>query len=110
MISEQPTEHENRRLHYELEHAIRIINSEQIGLATGPISRDAFINVAKLVACLRARYLHTLLKLGNECGDECIDTEVALELKRLREAYTEAKEGFAALEHALGRGYVHLQT
>ncbi|MCB1748197.1 MAG: hypothetical protein H6977_07615 [Gammaproteobacteria bacterium] len=109
MVSE-PNEQENRRLHYELEHAIKIINSEQIGVATGPISREAFFNVAKLVACLRARYLHTLLKLGSECGNECIETEVALELKRLREAYIEAQEGFAALEHALNRGYVQLKS
>ncbi len=35
-------------------------------------------------------------------------TDAALELKPLREAYHEAAEGFAALEHALQRGYVTL--
>jgi hypothetical protein len=49
-----------------------------------------------------------VLRLGEESLNGDIDTEAALELKPLREAYTEAVEGFAALEHALQRGYVSL--
>ncbi len=101
-----PEEHEHRRLHHELEQAIVAINREQIGAVTGPISRENFINVVKMVACLRARYLYTVLELGGRCHSECIPTEEALELKRLHDAYTEAIEGFAALEHALHRGYL----
>lgn len=97
---------DHRRLHHELEQAITTINREQIGAVTGAISKSAFINTVRMVACLRARYLHTLLKLGGQCHSECIPTEAALELKRLREAYTEAMDGFAALEHALNRGYI----
>ena len=104
-----PEEHEYRRLHHELEQAIVTINREQIGAVTGPISRVSFTNVVKMVACLRARYLHTVLALGARCHNECIPTEDALELKRLHEAYAEAMEGFTALEHALHRGYVTLQ-
>ena len=97
-----------RRLHHELEQAITSINREQIGVITGAITKASFINTVKMVACLRARYLHTVLKLGANCHSECIPTESALELKRLREAYTEAMDGFAALEHALNRGYISL--
>jgi len=103
-----PEEHEHRRLHLELEQAIAGINRERIGAVTGVIGREHFINVAKMVACLRARYLDTVLQLGNKCHSECIPTESALELKRLRQAYSEAIEGFTALEHALNRGYVTL--
>jgi len=104
-----PEEHEYRRLHHELEQAIVTINREQIGAVTGAINRENFVIVVKMVACLRARYLFTVLQLGGRCHSECIPTDDALELKRLREAYKEAMDGFAALEHALHRGYVTLQ-
>lgn len=103
-----PEEHEHRRLHHELEQAIAKINRDQISAVTGAITREHFTNVVKMVACLRARYLYTVLQLGGKCHSECIPTESALELKRLHEAYREAMEGFAALEHALHRGYVTL--
>lgn len=103
-----PEEHEHRRLHHELEQAITAINREQIGAVSGEITKENFINVVKMVACLRARYLYTVLQLGAKCHSECIPTEAALELKRLHEAYAEAIEGFAALEHALHRGYITL--
>jgi len=103
-----PEEHEHRRLHHELEQAITTINREQIGAVTGKITREHFTNVVKMVACLRGRYLYTVLQLGGKCHSECIPTESALELKRLHDAYSEAIEGFAALEHALHRGYITL--
>ncbi len=105
-----PEETVHRRLHHELEQAITVINRDQIGAVAGTVSKDAFINVVKMVACLRARYLFTVLQLGGKCHSECVPTESALELKRLRDAYTEAMEGFAALEHALQRGYVTLSA
>ena len=103
-----PEEIEHRRLHHELEQSITAINREQISAVTGTISKAAFTNVVQMVACLRARYLYTVLQLGGTRSGECISTEAALELKRLREAYTEAMEGYAALEHAMQRGYVLL--
>ena len=106
LIPEDEIDHQ--RLHHEFEQSITTINRKLIGAVTGDITRDAFINVVKMVACLRARYLNTVLDLGKNCHSECISTEAALELTRLREAYTEAMDGFAALEHAVKRGYVHL--
>ncbi len=103
-----PEEATSRRLHQELESEIMNINHSLISATTGAITRSAFTDTARMVACLRARYLHTVLKLGKECHDNCIPTAGALELKQLREAYTEAMEGFAALEHALQRGYLSL--
>lgn len=103
-------DNDHRHLHNELERAITKINREQIGAVSGSITKENFINVVKMVACLRARYLYTVLQLGGKCHSECIPTEDALELKRLHEAYTEAMEGFAALEHALHRGYITLNA
>ncbi|MBK6660106.1 MAG: hypothetical protein IPM80_19655 [Proteobacteria bacterium] len=101
-------EFDHRRLHHELEQSIAAINRSQISSVTGSITKTAFINVVKMVACLRARYLYTVLDLGKNCHSECIPTDAALELARLRQAYTEAMDGFAALEHAVKRGYVQL--
>ncbi len=100
---------EHRHLHHELEQAITTINRDQISAVAGTVSKDAFINAVKMVACLRARYLFTVLQLGGKCHSECVPTASALELKNLREAYTEALDGFAALEHALQRGYLKLR-
>ena len=99
---------DHRRLRHELEQSITAINRAQIGAVTGGIDTAAFINVVKMVACLRARYLHHVLELGKNCHSECITTDAALELQRLRQAYSEALEGFVALEHAVKRGYVHI--
>ena len=96
------------RLHHELELTIRKVNQELISASTGAISRSAFTNVARMVASLRGQYLQCVLRLGEESRDGHVDTAAALELKPLREAYTEAVEAFAALEHALQRGYVAL--
>lgn len=103
-----PDDVATRRLHHELEMTIREVNHELISASTGAITRSAFTNVARMVARLRGRYLQCVLKLGEESRNADIDIEGAVELKLLREAYTEAAEGFAALEHALQRGYVSL--
>ena len=103
-----PDEGATRRLHHELEMTIRAVNHELISASTGAITRSAFTSVARMVAGLRGSYLQCVLRLGDESINGHIDTETALELKPLREAYTEASEGFAALEHALQRGYVSL--
>ena len=97
-----------RRLHHELEMTIREVNHELSSASTGAITRSAFTNVASMVAILRGRYLQCVLRLGEESLSGRIETDAALELKSLREAYHEAAEGFAALEHALQRGYVTL--
>ena len=103
-------DNDHRHLHNELERAITKINREQIGAVSGSITKEDFINVVKMVACLRARYLYTVLQLGGKCHSECIPTEDALQLKALHEAYAEAMEGFNALEHALHRGYITLHA
>lgn len=103
-----PNEAATRRLHHELETTIREVNHELISASTGTITRHAFTDVARMVAGLRGRYLQCVLRLGNDALHGHVDTKAALELKSLREAYAEAVEGFAALEHALQRGYIAL--
>jgi hypothetical protein len=103
-----PDEVATGRLHHDLETTIRDVNRELISASTGAVTRSAFTSVARMVAGLRGRYLQCVLTLGEESLSKEIHTAAALELKPLREAYAEAAEGFAALEHALQRGYVSL--
>ena len=94
-----------RRLMNELEHTIKITNSEKISEVAGDVSKDAFVNVAASVAQLRANYLSEVLKLqsGDDLSGEALST-----LKELRSMYEEAMQGFSALQHALNRGYFSL--
>lgn len=103
-----PDEVTTRRLHHELETTIRTVNQELISASTGTITRSAFTNVARMVAGLRGTYLQCVLNLGKQSVNGKVGADAALALRPLREAYTEAMEGFAALEHALQRGYVTL--
>ena len=96
-MSASATESAARRLRFELDHAVKTINCEAIGAAVGQITADDVTFVAEMVASLRARYLGATLRLGAASRGECIDTEAALELKQLREAYQEAMQGFDAL-------------
>lgn len=109
-MDSQNSEVDSRRLHHELEHAVKEINKEQISQAAGVLGREDFIKVAQMVACLRARYLSNLLDMAKQSGSSCIDTKSALELKSMREAYQEALIGFEALEHALKRDYVSISA
>ncbi len=94
-----------RRIAQELEHAIREINKHHIGEITGPVSRQAFLNVADKAARLRAHYLAKALELG---AHEGVSGEELKKMKEVRVGYEEAVAGFQALQHALTRGYLHL--
>jgi hypothetical protein len=99
---------EARRLSNELDHAIMAINRERISQITGNVGKTDFFNVAESVSNLRARYLKSVLKLGACTDAGGTDTDHAMEIKQLRQAYEEAVAGFEALEHALRRGYLTL--
>ncbi len=99
---------ESRRLSNELDHAITVLNRERIGEITGAVSKADVFKVAESVSDLRARYLKGVLKLGACTETDGIDSDHAIEIKQLRQAYEEAVAGFEALEHALHRGYITL--
>lgn len=76
---------------------IREVNHELISASTGAITRNAFTNVARMVAHQRGRYLRCVLRLGDGSLSADVETDTALRSKPLREAYHEAVEGFAPL-------------
>ncbi len=97
-----------KRLHYELERMIKQVNNREIGELNGTISFRQLVEVSSSVARLRARYLQSVLALPADNAENAAEAARACELKQLREAYCEAQQGFAAIEHALDRGYIEL--
>ena len=57
---------------------------------------------------LRAAYLKNLLALEVASDGQVPDETAIADLKRRREAYEEALQGFGALRHAFKRGYLQL--
>lgn len=96
---------EIRRLFQDIEHSIKKINRENISEIAGDVSRDAFLNVARSVAKIRARYLARVIELENSSDISGNDIST---LRGTRLMYEEALEGFSALQHALKRGYFTL--
>jgi len=94
------------RLSQEFEQAIRELNNRHIRAATGGVRKDHFLRAAENVARLRAGYLNAVLRL--ETSPETPPPERFTELRELRGAFEEALQGFAALRHALKRGYFDL--
>lgn len=105
MTDNLPDDIEIRRLFQELEHNIKLINTEKISEITGTVSKTAFIDVATTTARLRARYLAKIIEL--ESSDDIKPEEIA-SLRESRMMYEESMSGFSALQHALGRGYFTL--
>lgn len=96
---------EIRRLFQGLEHTIKQINSKMISEIAGDVSKDSFVKVAETVARLRAKYLAKVIEL--QTTDDISGNDIST-LRGLRTMYEEALEGFAAMQHALNRGYFTL--
>lgn len=88
----------------DLEHAIRIANREIIHKRVPDVSSDTVLQLAIVVARLRAVYLEHALKLTNT--DTPPDAVQIAALAEHRMAYDEARHAFDALRRAIERGYV----
>jgi len=93
------------RFFQELEHEIKGINHEKISEIAGNVSKESFVNVAKTVARLRAKYLSKIIEL--QSTDDISGKDIST-LRGLRTMYEESLEGFSALQHALNKGYFSL--
>jgi hypothetical protein len=96
----------SERLSQEFEQAIRELNSRHIRAVTGGVRKEHFLRAAENVARLRAHYLASVLRLETAANPP--KPEQFEELRHMRAAFEEALEGFAALRHALKRGYFEL--
>ena len=99
---------ETRRLFQDFERMITAFNTANISAVTGDVSVRQFLEVARVVSLLRARYLKRVLRLADVDTLADLDRNEVTQLRHERETYEEALEGFGALRHALMRQYFTL--
>lgn len=98
---------EIRRLMQQFSHQISEMNSSSISEIAGDIRKTDFLDLAKSISILRAKYLRDVLQLAHADEDH-LTSKLCDELKQAREAYEEAIKAFDQLKHALQRGYFNL--
>jgi hypothetical protein len=100
------------RLLMELERSMRSINHEVINPQISELSIDGLRPVLCMVAHARARYLKALFDLGaSESGNNERPTEAQFEdLRKLRTEFDELMDGARALETAIQRGYLDVNS
>ena len=87
------------------EHDIVAVNRQHIGEITGKIDSDDILKMGEAISICRARYLKSVLEVAKN-NDGNLAEGLAHEVKAQRMLYEETMQGFAALRHALERGYV----
>ncbi|HPE81625.1 MAG: hypothetical protein R3E46_16990 [Sedimenticolaceae bacterium] len=98
------------RLLMELERTMRSVNHEVINPQIQALTIDGLRPVLSLVANARARYLKALFDLGASTNDESPTESQLDDLGKLRRAYDELVNGAKALETAIQRGYLDIQS
>ena len=97
-----------RRMLQEFEHKVIDINKQTIHEVAGEIGAEEFAAVGTTIACARANYLKEVIKLAKSDNDS-LNAGLNEALLEARKNYEEAMAGFAALKHALERGYFNLK-
>lgn len=98
------------RLLMELERSMRAINREIINPTVDELTVDDLRPVVCLVAHARARYLSALFALGADVEDGRPTDGQFDELGKLRREYEELVSAAKALEAAIQRGYVDVES
>ena len=100
-----------RRQHqflHEIEQGIRQANREIIHARIPELDRERFLEFALMVARLRAGYLEEALRIDAGDGETALESFALL--RRKRQSYEEARDAFDALERAIQRGYVDIDS
>jgi hypothetical protein len=98
------------RLLMEMERSMRSINRELINPKIKELTVDDMRPVLCLVAHARARYLKALFDIGAGVQDDMPSDSQFAELKKLRIEYDELVNGAKALETAIQRGYIDVES
>jgi hypothetical protein len=101
---------EINRLLMELERTMRDVNRAVLNPEIPELTVDELRPVLHQVAESRARYLRALLELGKHSADGAVPAGRLEELTRLRREYEELVSGAKALETAIQRGYLDVQS
>ena len=101
---------DNNRLLLKIDTTIRDINREVINAAIPELKMSDISPVMDLVARTRANYLKELFDLAEVAGNGMPSPEQIRQLGVLRETYEELVKGSQALETAIQRGYVDVES
>lgn len=96
-----------QRLMQQFEHEIVDVNRRHISEITGEIKRQDILKMGEAISICRANYLKSVLEMS-KTDDGSLATRLTDDVKRQRLLYEETMAGFAALRHALERGYVEV--
>ena len=94
-----------QRVLQQFEHEIISVNRQNIKEIAGDIGKNEILKMGEAISICRARYLESVLKMANADKNESV-IPIAKEVKNQRLLYEESMLGFAALRHALERGYI----
>ena len=94
-----------QRIMQQFEHEIIAVNRENIKEIAGDIGKNEILKMGETISICRAEYLKLILQMSNtENSNELMS--LAKEVRSKRLLYDESMLGFAALRHALERGYI----
>jgi hypothetical protein len=99
----------HRYLLQEIEREIRKINREIIHRDIPRIERRDIMELARVVAEHRARYLQAGMQLSKATVGSPEEQELIRNLPVLRREFETAREVFAALERAIEQAYVDIE-
>ena len=91
---------------HEIEKSIRGANLEILHARIPELNKESIVQLAVVVAQLRASYLQGALQLARSDAAAEDWAEQVATLRLHREAYEEARDAFEALQRAIERGYV----
>jgi hypothetical protein len=94
-----------QRVLQQFEHEIVDANRRHISEITGEIGKGDILKIGESISICRANYLKAVLDMA-KTNDGNLASRLTDEVKSQRLLYEETMQGFAALRHALERGYV----
>ena len=100
----------NSRLLLEINKSIKDLNQSIINPEIEELKLDDLAPVIEMVARARALYLKQVLETANSLEGKSPSTEQIKRLQHLRISFEELSKGSQALECAIERGYLDVQS
>lgn len=97
-----------QRIMQQFEHDIVEVNRKHVSEITGDISKQDILKIGEAISICRANYLKSVLEMAKTDGGS-LATRLTDDVRKNRLLYEETMAGFAALRHALERGYVEVK-
>ena len=96
-----------RRVIQRFEHDIVNVNRKHIGEIAGDIKQQDILKIGEVISICRANYLKSVLDMA-KIDEANMAARLTDDVKKSRLLYEESMAAFAALRHALERGYVEV--